>query len=298
MTPLLAPTWLEELFPGSMVAASRLPWGFRNETWKVELADGRRLAVTRLLDRRSAGVTPTLVARVQPRLADAGLPVPALVGHPGSWPEDVLVTTFTDGEPGAALLSGPSGPRSVGSLCGTAWRQLIEVDPTGLGLPDLWAASDRLARAARVWAAALGPELGETDRTELEDLMALLPGLLAGRPATLVHGDLVPVNVLVRDGQLAALLDLESVRLADPLLDAAWFDRIVWFHHPSEHPAAWSGFTRAAGLDPYEPTTQALLHVLPIIRILELIDGLDPDAHAARPRCIAQLQAFLRAGSG
>ena len=296
MTPRSIPTWLEDLFPGSMAIASPLPWGFRNESWKVELADGRRLAVTRLLDRRSAGVVPALITAVLPRLADVGLPVPALVGRPGPWPADVLVATFVDGEPGGALLTEPTAARSVGSLCGTAWRQLMQIDPTGLDLPDLWAAPDRLATAARVWAGALGPELDETDRTDLEDTIALVPGLLAGRPATVVHGDLVPVNVLVRDGQLAALLDLESIRLADPLLDAAWFDRIVWFHHPGEHPDAWAGFTRAAGLDPDEPTTRALLRVLPIIRILEIIDGLAPDA-PARALGIAQLQAFLHAGS-
>lgn len=291
----LAPAWLADLFPKFMVDASPLRWGFRNESWKVTLADGRRLAVTRLIDGRSAGVVPALVAAVQPRFADVGLPVPALVARSTPWPEDVLVTDYLEGEPGAVLLSTRSGPRSVGAMCGATWLTIRQVDPTGLGLPDLWASPDKLAREARAWAAALGTALGEADRIGLEDSIARLPGLLSGRPVTVVHGDLVPVNVLVRDGRLVALLDLESVRLADPVLDAAWFDRIVWFHHPTEHPEAWAGFTRAAGLDKDEPITQALLQVLPVIRILELSDGLGPGA-PTYALCIQQLQAFLRAG--
>jgi aminoglycoside phosphotransferase (APT) family kinase protein len=54
------------------------------------------------------------------------------------------------------------------------------------------------------------------------------------------HGDLAPVNLLVRDGRVAAVLDLDRARLAHPLHDAAWFAWVVSFHHRDVAGAAWS----------------------------------------------------------
>jgi len=50
---------------------------------------------------------------------------------------------------------------------------------------------------------------------------ALAPRLGAFAPTALLHGDLWPGNLLVRDGRLVGLIDWEDARLGDPLLDIA-----------------------------------------------------------------------------
>jgi Ser/Thr protein kinase RdoA (MazF antagonist) len=124
----------------------------------------------------------------------------------------------------------------------------------------------------------LAGRLGPDAISSLKDDIANLPGLLAGRPPGVVHGDLAPVNLLIRHGALAAVLDVEFARLAEPLLDAAWFDWIVTFHHPGQAGAARQAFASAAGLDVTDPTVCRLLRILPRIRLLELLDedGLTP----------------------
>jgi aminoglycoside phosphotransferase (APT) family kinase protein len=50
------------------------------------------------------------------------------------------------------------------------------------------------------------------------------------------------VNVLTEGGSFTGLLDFESVRLADPLFDAAWWNRAVSFSSASVLEAAWPAF--------------------------------------------------------
>lgn len=286
------PPWLRAAFDDVVIDASPSPWGFRNETWLAELADGRRFVATRLSDRRAATVVPARIAAVQPRLIAVGLPVPALTEPRLPPGRGVLISRFQDGVPGPDLLREPSGPAIVGSLLGSAWRLLAQADPVGLGLPDLWARPERLASRARDWLAELGAGLTRADRARLEGTIEMLPSLLGGRPVGIVHGDLVPANILVGDGVLSALLDLEFVRLGDPRLDAAWFDWIVWFHHRSIHPIAWQAFRRAGGVEPGDAATHEAIRVLPAIRLLEILHGLqrgDP----ARLRWTEHLGAWL-----
>lgn len=286
------PPWLRAAFGEVVIDASRCPWGFRNETWLAELGDGRRFVATRLADRRAAAVVPARIRAVQPRLTAVGLPVQALAEPGLPRARGVLISPFQDGVPGPVLLREPSGPAIVGSLLGSAWRRLAHADPAGLGLPDLWAEPDRLAWAARDWLAALAPELARADRARLAGTIETLPGLIDSRSAGIVHGDLVPANILVDDGVLVALLDLEFVRLGDRRLDAAWFDWIVWFHHRPIHPVAWQAFAAAAGIQPGDAPTLEALRVLPAIRLLEILHDLgrrDP----ARKRWMEHLGAWL-----
>ncbi|MGZ8528626.1 MAG: hypothetical protein ACXWWR_07515, partial [Candidatus Limnocylindrales bacterium] len=74
-----APAWVRAAFDEVVVGAAPLPWGFRNETWLAELADGRRFAASRQVDRPGGPVVLARIASVQPRLIAAGLPVAALV---------------------------------------------------------------------------------------------------------------------------------------------------------------------------------------------------------------------------
>ena len=290
------PDWLSEVFGPAARRAERLGWGFRNETWAVRLPDGRRVAATRLADPAVAAILPARIASLRPLLVEAGLPVPAIVEIEPP-PDGVLLTEFVDGIPGPELLNRVGGPATVGALLGAAWRRLGTIDATELALPALWASRDGLVAAARRWAGGVLPDLQAADRARLEIELLVLPGLLRERPVGLVHGDLVPSNILVLDDRLVALLDLESVRLADPLVDAAWFDWIVWFHHRSEEPAAWAAFATAAGLDGRDPVTAGLLRTYPLIRLLEILDGSAPgDRH--RRRWLDQLVACLRRPGG
>jgi aminoglycoside phosphotransferase (APT) family kinase protein len=114
--------------------------------------------------------------------------------------------------------------------------------------------------------------------------------LLDGRRTGFVHGDLVPVNLLMEDGDLGALLDLEAAHAGEPLLDAAWFSWIVGHHHPALKPAAAAAFAREAGLVPTDARTTALWTALPSIRILEIL-GRHPERATARAHWLSQLRA-------
>ena len=181
----------------------------------------------------------------------------------------MLAVEFVDGRPGAALLSEPGGPATVGQLLGTAWRQLGRIDPTGLPLPSAWASAAGMAAAATHSLEANASWLDASERRRLEAAIGSLAALPDGRPPGFVHGDFVPVNVIVRDGAIAALIDLEAARLADPLVDASWFRWILAYHHPGQIVEAWRAFTEGSGLDEDDPRTRMLLLVVPLVRILE-----------------------------
>jgi aminoglycoside phosphotransferase (APT) family kinase protein len=269
----VTPGWITDLFePGLVSAVSRLGWGFRNESWKVELADGQRLAVTRMARAEAAASVVSLTRLVRPRLAAAGVPVPAVLQLGSKVPPGILVTDFVEGTPGAELFDEREGPAVVGSVLGSTWRKLANVDPSGLALPVI---ANPPAGGRPSTAAALGRAeqwLTRSERRQLSAQIRAASDLLAGREPGFVHGDLAPVNVVIRDRTLAALLDFESVRLADPLLDAAWFYWIVAFHHPAQEAAAWRAFVTASGLDECDPTTRELLGILPLVRIVEILD--------------------------
>ena len=287
-----APAWVRAAFDEVVIDAAPLPWGFRNETWLAELAGGRRFAASRLVDRRDAAVVAARVVAARRRLVAAGLPVPAFVQPRTAQAGGLLISPYEEGIPGADLLRRPTGAAMVGSLLGRAWRRLALADPVGLDLPDLWAAPDRLTAAALDWLAALGARVPRPDRARLAGAIASLSGPLRDRPAGIVHGDLVPANVLVRDGVLVALLDLEFVRLGDRGLDAGWFDWIVWFHHRALHGAAWEAFAAAGGIERGDSVTLEAVRVLPAIRLLEILHDLER-RDPARPRWLEHLGAWL-----
>jgi aminoglycoside phosphotransferase (APT) family kinase protein len=53
---------------------------------------------------------------------------------------------------------------------------------------------------------------------------------LTGFTPPLVHGDLLPEHLLVRDGRLAGVIDWGDARIGDPALDYTWF-----LHGPFPH---------------------------------------------------------------
>ena len=95
---------------------------------------------------------------------------------------------------------------------------------------------------------------------------------------------------MIAAGALTALLDLEAVRVGERLLDAAWFRWIVRYHHPVIEPAAWAGFVAASRLDRDDRGVGELIHILAVVRILEILARPVLDA-AARARWVDQLRA-------
>ena len=96
-----------------------------------------------------------------------------------------------------------------------------------------------------------------------------VPGLFAGRPVVLAHGDFAPVNVLTDGQTVTGLLDFEAVRLADPLFDAAWWARSVSFSSPGVLQQAWPAFLNGAGIDAAEPGLADRVRALQVLRMLE-----------------------------
>lgn len=273
-----------QLLGARIVATEPARWGFSNRTELVTTADGRRFAVAQL------GGGPLArhrvrVARLLPSLLDpAGIPTPRLVAVEPDGPTVVIITSFVTGTPGPELLADPASALRLAGEMGRLTRRLRTVaaercGPLALGpgtgaragllrLPSAWADPRRLASLAGRWLHALGPELEPRTAAALADRLANVPALFAGRPAVLAHGDWAPANVIVDRGRVAAVLDWEFARLADPLFDVAWWGWVVAWHHPEVHRIAWPVFLEAAGVEP-DPATAERLRSLVALRLLE-----------------------------
>jgi aminoglycoside phosphotransferase len=119
-------------------------------------------------------------------------------------------------------LEGPRFPalaRAMGGML-AAFRELrIE----GFAADRLWADPVRLVARATEWAAALR-DLDHPERAIPTGELTRIPELFHGRAVVLAHGDFSPVNVLGDGTSPTGQVDFESVRLADPLFDVAWWD--------------------------------------------------------------------------
>jgi aminoglycoside phosphotransferase (APT) family kinase protein len=287
------PEWVTGALGQDLSDARRVPWGFTNETWAVTPADGIRRAVTRMA---SPAVAAAIIRRgpeVAGRLASVGLEMPVPIDSHSHAEQGVVVSAWIEGTLGIARLGEPDGPATVGRALGDAWRRLGGVDTSGLGLDDRWARPLDLRDVARGWLDGLRHELAAPVATAVEvrlDELSPYPG-----PVGFVHGDLVPANVLLRDPQPAALLDLEAVRVGERFLDAAWFRWIVRYHHPELEPLAWLAFVKAAGIDAGRREIAALLAALPTVRILEILGESRLGDHS-RLRWLEQLAASVGRG--
>ena len=88
------------------------------------------------------------------------------------------------------------------------------------------------------------------------------------------------MNILIDGESVTGLLDFESVRLADPPFDVAWWAWAVGFDQPYVLDAAWTAFHEGAEVDETDPALAARVHSLQVLRMLELLtDGttLDPE---------------------
>jgi aminoglycoside phosphotransferase (APT) family kinase protein len=278
----MGPAWLvASLTPGCIAAASPLGWGFRNETWRVDLVDGRQIAITRFADPANAAALVERTTELGPRLRSVGIPVPRTVDPGLASGDGQLATEFVEGLPGAAALDRPHGPELVGSVMGGAWRRLASVDIEGLSIPVGWPSEDGLAVATGD--GRLDGALACVDASQRSGVardVAVAGELLRARPTSFVHGDFAPVNVVLRDGELVAVVDLELAVRADPLFDAAWFRWIVAYHHPAAGPLAWGAFVSASGIDEEDDGVRELLRVLPVVGLLERLASATVDSEA------------------
>jgi aminoglycoside phosphotransferase (APT) family kinase protein len=287
---------IEHLLKRPVTGATRAVWGFTNRSDFVTLAGGDRVVVQRYRRRRDAEHRLRVMRALWTPAAEAGIVIPRVREFDLDADPPWVIFDALPGVPvpeaGGAGLEDPRFPeiaRSMGKLL-VVFRRL----PTaGLELDDLWTDPPRLAAAATSWARETS-EIGPTERSALADLLERLPTLFARRPVVLAHGDFAPVNVLTDGTSLTGLLDFESVRLADPLFDVAWWAWAVSFASASVLGGAWLTFLQGAGIDPTDPQLPARIHTLQVLRMLELVsDGttLSPDVR----RVVAdRLRATLR----
>jgi aminoglycoside phosphotransferase (APT) family kinase protein len=243
----------------------------------VTLDDGERVVVQRYRRRADAERRLGVMHALAGPAAAAGIAMPPVREADLAAEPPWVVFDLLPGVPvpaaGDASPGGPGFPamaRAMGELV-AAFRDL----PVG-GIPLLeggvWADPPRLAAAARDWAAAIS-DLDAGERSAAATLAGRVPGLFAGRPAVLAHGDYAPVNVLTDGERITGLLDFEAVRLADPLFDPAWWAWSVRFASPAILEQTWPGFLRAAGIDPAEPGLDERVRALQILRMLEQLGG-------------------------
>jgi aminoglycoside phosphotransferase (APT) family kinase protein len=274
----------DRLLDSVVVAAERLAWGFTNESWRVDLADGRRVAVQEFRDPATAARRVALMRALPPRFQAAGLPaLPDLIEAR----DRCAVTEWIDGTVGSELLEGGM-PVGLAAEAAALARRLRLVDASGLDLPAAWASAEALAAACTDRLAALSG-VSQAALQRLASATERLPGCFARRAAVFAHGDLNPSNLLVdAAGCITAIVDLEFARLAHPAFDACWWDWVVRFHYPSKWRPLREAFEAAGGLDDLEADD---LLVLQQLRTLEFVS----EAPAAtRPMWVERLEVTAR----
>lgn len=161
------------------------------------------------------------LARLAPRLCSA-VPVPVARGAPGhGYPYRWLVSSWIDG---TDVTTGP-----VGDWCSLALEvaafvaALRRVDPRGAPAAGRRGGPLRAADRATRW--AIDRLEATADRRRALEVWedALTAGPFEGEPVW-IHGDLLPGNVLVREGALAGVIDWGAAGVGDPACEAmfAW----------------------------------------------------------------------------
>jgi aminoglycoside phosphotransferase (APT) family kinase protein len=246
-----------------------------------------------VVQRRVDGSDPTNpVARAARDLVRAaGLPVPEPADAARVADDLVVMLPLVDGIVAAELLRTVRGAQTVGRVCGGVAARLGAVNLTGVSLPRTWASGESLRAATQARLDRLAVDLpSETRRHLLAALDRSVARVDAAR-GQLVHGDLAPVNVLVRDDRLTAVLDLDRLQIAHPLYDAAWFAWVVSNYHPDVADAACDAFARAAGLTVRSAADLAWLWPLQLLERLA-----EAQSAPERAMWLARLESIERSG--
>jgi aminoglycoside phosphotransferase (APT) family kinase protein len=247
----------------------------------------------RASDRRAMGRRMRIgrdLARLAPRL-----PVPEILGGDISGPAPFVVSRFVPGISARELLGDEAGAAIVGTAVGRVQREIDTIPTARLRLSRTWADPDHLAAAARRWLAEAGPSMSTAEAQGVRDTIDLLPDAFARVRPVFAHGDLAPVNVLIRDGAVVALLDFERARLAHPLFDAAWWSWILRYHHATLWRAAGGAYLSAAGID-QNPRTLAQLKMLAVLQCLEMAASTPRRAPDTRREWVSRVAQILEWG--
>lgn len=272
---------IERVLARPVTDAEKAAWGFTNRTDLVTLDSGDRVVLQRYRNRYDAGYRVRVMRALRVPAAEADIAIPRIrdsgLDRDPAWVVFDVLPGIPVPEAGDA---GPGGPRfpEMARLMGELLAVFRQLPVPGVQLNDLWADPVRLIARAAGWAEQIGALTG-TERTALASLLDRVPALFTARPAVLAHGDFAPVNMLTDGASLTGLLDFESVRLADPLFDPAWWAWSVGFSSPHVLQAAWPLFLRGAGIDPADPDLPGRVRSLQVLRMLELLapgSSLDP----------------------
>jgi aminoglycoside phosphotransferase (APT) family kinase protein len=203
--------------------ASRTTWAF--DVLGTE-SHARRPLILRTGQPDDIHAGMELEARTQRLAEEAGAPVPRIrladdsttaLGLP------FLVCDFIDGETIAPKILRSIVDDTVRDRlleqCARALAAIHRVDATGAGLTD----QDQMG----VWRAQLDG-FGDTTATFEWTLRWLAAHRPPPSPPVLVHGDFRMGNLIVCEGQLAAVLDWELVHTGEIYEDLAWFCIRAW----------------------------------------------------------------------
>ena len=265
-----APAWVAGAVSEGVVTAQRARWGFRHETWIVERADGPPTVLQRRVDGSDPSRRDARILRDLVRAAGVATPEPirrssSTPGHTGI----VVELPFIDALVAAEMLRTQHGATTVGRLCGSIALRLGAIDVAGVELADAWASGAGLRAAVERWLDLLPEPVPAESRATVERALPRASSMLDADPPGLAHGDLAPVNVLVRDEAVAAVLDLERAQLAHPAYDAAWFAWVVTFHHPEVARTACAAYAVASGVSTGEEALGWLWPLLLLERMAE-----------------------------
>lgn len=251
------------------------PWGSKNRTAILGLSDGREVVVQRYRDRETAVLRVRAAEQLSDAFSHLSARIPHVIAHDLRARPPWAVFERAPGDVGYIAagddLSAPTFPAMAQSM-GEILQVLRQLEADRFDLPNLWARPTHLQSAAVGWLEQLVPHLSADAVATTRILLDRLPELFTGRQPVVAHGDFGPQNVLIIGHRVTAVLDLEDVRLADPLLDVAWWAWLVRAHTPHAFQRAWKPFITAAGVDLGDPFLESRLLTLIATRLLETAD--------------------------
>jgi len=148
------------------------------------------------------------------------VPEPLAVGAPGrAYAGWWSAYRWVAGEPQKA----PSEDEALAADLGAVVREIRALATDGAAWDGRSRGGPLATRDAAVQA-ALAASAGLTDTRAVEAAWAGCLGAETCPTDTWLHADLMPANLLLRDGRLAAVIDLESACVGDPAVDLmpAW----------------------------------------------------------------------------